>query len=120
MHQIVQRLSYLPALIHRQASELPQRSSHLRALVRAQPLHLLIAFQQALPALRTHRIQLRQPVPITLLCIRRQIPEAGLLIQCLLLLLQRQIAVLAHPLCKVRAAQSVALPGRIALSRSPI
>jgi len=52
----------------------------------------------ALPLLRIHGVQLRQPVVHPLLRLLRQLPEPRLTIQRLLLLLRSQVAMLLHPL----------------------
>ena len=108
--QQAKRLRHRPTLILRQSAELAQRTAHLGPLLRAQLSQGLITSQQLLATLRVHRAQLRQPVEVALLRLRRQIAKPGLLLQGLLLLGQREAAMLGHPVDEVFPMRPGKLP----------
>ncbi len=80
-------------LLHGTADLLPLRWREL--------LHDLGPGKQALALLGRHRIQLRKPVPHTLLCLCGKVLKSGFMLQGALLLLQWEIAMAIHPLRQV-------------------
>ncbi len=99
--QIVKSMRHSPSPVLRQAPKLSRRAANLLPLLRRQPLHRLRPRDRLLPPLRSHIVQLCQPVPHVLLNLRPKLLEPRLSFQRSLLLIQRQIAMTDHPLAQV-------------------
>jgi hypothetical protein len=105
--KLTEALRNRPSLLRWKRAQPFHRSTHLPALIRSQPLHRLIPLQNPLPLIGSHRIELRQTLPHPLLGHRRKLLEPRFASQRLLLLLERQVAVLVHPLGQMLALRSV-------------
>jgi len=87
--------------VRRQGVELAHGAGDLLALRRGQALHALDAVEDALALIGRHGVELLEAGADTGLLLWRQLIEAGLAFQGLLLLLRREILVLLHPLAEV-------------------
>ncbi len=85
----------------RKSPELTHSSHHLLALRRRETFHRFVALNQTLPLLRRHVIELGKPVAQMLLCLGGKLAKARLILQRVLLLREREIAVAAHPLLQM-------------------
>jgi hypothetical protein len=83
------------------ATKLPQGTHNLLALRWRQMLHRFGAFNDAAALFGRHIVELRKAVEHALLCLLREITEAGFVLQGTLLVCQRKIAVTIHPLCQM-------------------
>jgi hypothetical protein len=93
------------ALVGWESAELLHGSADLAPLVWRELLHAFVAFEDALPLLRVHGVELRQTLVLALLGLRRKLAEAGFALQCLLLLGWSEIAVLVHPFGEMLTAR---------------
>ena len=101
--QLMESSRHRSSPVLRQASELSRRAANLLPLLGRQPLHRLRPCDRLLSPLRSHVVQLCQPVSHMLLNLRTKLLESGFTLQRPLLLLQRQVAVVIHPLAQVLA-----------------
>lgn len=99
------------ALIWRKRGEVLRGCAHLVTLLWGKFLHLFIALDDAVALGCRHGIELRQTVMHALLRGLRQIVEAGLVLQRLVLLREAEIAVRVHPLGKVLTVVGVGAGG---------
>jgi hypothetical protein len=112
--QVTEGARHQPAAINRQAAQLLHGIANLLPLRHGQMFHQLVVFEYPPALLVGHVIQLGETVQHALLGLRRKLAEAGLILQSLLLLRERQIAVAIHPLGEVL----LILPGTDCRSRS--
>lgn len=114
---IAEGAGYKAAAIDGKAAELLHRSTNLLPLRRREPFHHLGAFKQAAALFRRHVIELRQPVLHPLLRLLRQFAETRFILESLLLLRERQIAVAVHPLREMLLLRPLRMGIRRALSK---
>ncbi len=102
-------------LLDRQRTKLLHGAAHLKTLVRRQVLHRLVPGEKLLPLCGRHAIQLIEPLPHAVLGGLRQIMEARLALQGMLLLWRRKLTVLIHPLRERYTSPCTSSGGKIAL-----
>jgi hypothetical protein len=94
--------------VFRQTAELLHGSANLLTLRRRETLHRFRPGKDALLLIGRHTVQLGEPVVNALLLLRLELPEAGLIIQRVLLLGQGQVAVGFYPIAEVLLAWQLA------------
>ena len=94
-------------LVRRKRRPVARGRANLLALLRREVLHIFIALDERVALLLRHGVELGEAVAHALLRGLRQIVEAGLVFERLLLLRRRKIVVVVHPLFKMFAARSV-------------
>jgi hypothetical protein len=99
--EVTESAGYEPPSILWETTVLLERAAKLLPLWRSEVFYRFSVFQYAAALLRSHVVELSKTVPHGLLRLRRKVAEAGLILERTLLVCNREVTVMVHPLGQV-------------------